>query len=222
MNNSFTERQLHEELQKAGIFNIRLSEEEKRLGKEQLLFFVHHHPKQPLWDWSLVSFRFASILTAFVAMVSAGQLSLAAEHSFPGNFLYPVKVSVNENVHSFLKFTAERKAHWEVRRAERRLQEAEALAHKEMFDDRALSEVEILFVSHTDKVDSFTFSLLQKGKQEQAEGVRSHLYSSLLVHERMLAQTSQEFPASKVQIDKLLETVHVKIQDMEQKSLSKR
>lgn len=69
---------------------------------------------------------FAKIAIAIV-LACTGATSAAAEASLPGDLLYPVKVSINEEVRGAFTFGSEAKADWEVRKAERRAEEVAAL-----------------------------------------------------------------------------------------------
>lgn len=66
------------------------------------------------------------LIIALVIAVSGG-VSVAAETSVPGDMLYSVKTSVNEQVRGMIATSAEAEAEWEVRLAERRLEEAAKL-----------------------------------------------------------------------------------------------
>lgn len=62
------------------------------------------------------------------ALFVGGGVSYAAEGALPGDFLYPVKVSFNEEVRGSFAVTPEARAVWNTKRVERRLKEAVELA----------------------------------------------------------------------------------------------
>ena len=63
------------------------------------------------------------IILILALMFGGGGISYAAEGAVPGDALYPIKVSVNEEVRDLVAFSPEAKADWETRRLERRLAE---------------------------------------------------------------------------------------------------
>jgi|GEM_PF-5972602 len=63
-----------------------------------------------------------------IAGLAFSGLSYTAEGALPGDFLYPVKINVNERVRDSLATTHPEAAAWQAEKAERRLTEAEKLA----------------------------------------------------------------------------------------------
>ena len=74
--------------------------------------------------------RIFPIIASFVLVFSIGTPMYAAESSLPGEILYAIKVGINEQLRSFLSFSPTSKALWEIRKAERRLEEASMLIEK--------------------------------------------------------------------------------------------
>lgn len=83
--------------------------------------------------------------TFLIITTLAGGVSLASENSLPGDVLYPLKVSFNEEVRSALTLSGESKTDWEVRRAERRVEEAERLAEKGKLSKEVKIKIEANF-----------------------------------------------------------------------------
>ena len=83
--------------------------------------------------------------TFLIITMLAGGVSLASENSLPGDVLYPLKVSFNEEVRSALTLSGESKTDWEVRRAERRVEEAEKLAEKGKLSEEVKIKIEANF-----------------------------------------------------------------------------
>src|SRR3989344_1574020 len=69
-----------------------------------------------------------------IMVILGGGTTVAAENSLPGDTLYALKVSFNEEVRAAFTFGAESKADWEIQRAERRLEEAAELSKKGRLD----------------------------------------------------------------------------------------
>ncbi len=73
------------------------------------------------WNFFLTK-RFALFFLLLLSVSFSG-VSLAAEKSLPGDFLYPIKIGSNEKIVDFLKFSDKSKDEWEERKIERRMDE---------------------------------------------------------------------------------------------------
>jgi len=105
----------------------------------------------------------------------------AAESSVPGSILYGVKINVTEPVVATLSFTSEKKAEWEVKRTERRLQEAEQLA----LDGKLTSKVQKQLASKIeDHIESAKkhFNVIAEKSPEKATEKMAHLEGVLSAH----------------------------------------
>lgn len=119
---------------------IRLRASEKADLQNRIVAFMEYHPLASSVGKSVVtkradSFRyislpaiywksFAGAFTVLLAIV----IPALAENSVPGDILYPVKVSVTEEIRSSLSFNTYEKVNWETTRMERRISEARLLA----------------------------------------------------------------------------------------------
>ena len=140
-----------------------------------------------LFDMVNLSFKpMMAGLVLFLA-VSFGT-GAAAEYSLPGDFLYPVKIGVNEEARSVLSFTDEAKAEWELKRSDRRLEEAEKLASSGDFSGEARLKVEKNFERHAEKVNLRISKFESQGKTEAAANLSSNFEVSLKAHEQILSK----------------------------------
>lgn len=124
---------------------------------------------------------------AIVALLGGGT-SFGAEAALPGDALYPVKVSVNENVRAAFTFGAEAKANWEIRRAERRLEETATLSAEGRLDAESRARIEENFQAHADRVEARIAEMEAKGNVKSAAEVASRFETSLRVHQAILAK----------------------------------
>lgn len=141
---------------------IKLRAFERRELREQLLSYMEYHPiveplvqkkatKQsahttaaskesiPSEAFTFVSFKniyVRSVAGIFALFLVIG-VPLAAERSVPGDVLYPVKVSFNEEVREQLAFSGHEKIAWETERVERRIAEARLLAKEGKLTEEA-------------------------------------------------------------------------------------
>lgn len=119
---------------------IRLRASEKAELHSKIVAFMEYHPlpasvhKAP-GSKGIDSFRYISIpsiywqsFAAIFALFLVVVIPALAENSIPGDILYPVKVSVTEEIRSSLALTSYQKVDWETTRMERRISEARLLA----------------------------------------------------------------------------------------------
>lgn len=108
------------------------------------------------------SIAFLLILTITTSTVSA------AEGALPGDILYPIKVKLTEEVRTSLTFSPEKKAAWEVERAERRIEEATLLAVEDTLDDSVRSELEASAEAHIEKAEELSHTIPTSEDHEDA------------------------------------------------------
>lgn len=201
---------MENEKQAAEIFrsarDVRLSAEEKTFVRSRLIAFIEALPSRSpsptpslLHSFTFLRFRqhlrnrlvfipkFAPALAVLLLSVSASGAAYAAEGALPGDFLYPLKVRVNEEARSALALSPQAKAEWEARRAERRLEEAEKLAALSRLDPEAGEAVEESFVSHAEKVNERIADLESDDEIEAAAELSSRLESAIDGHDEVLA-----------------------------------
>lgn len=106
---------------------IVLHPEERMIIRRFLASFIHAHPTvlrthPALWSWHRPVFAALSFL-----FIASG-IFYSAEQANPGDFLYPVKVDVGENIRGIFAISEESQMLWQITQAERRMQETEILA----------------------------------------------------------------------------------------------
>ena len=124
------------------------------------------------------------IVALFIA--TSGGISLAAEGALPGDLLYPIKVSVNEEVRAVLAVSLESQAGWEAERLERRLEEAEQLVEQGRLQPETRATIEEHFSRHSQRLEERITEIESAGRIEAAAEVNSNLEGTLRVHERIL------------------------------------
>jgi hypothetical protein len=165
-----------------------LSEASKRRIRSDLEMFIderavrvepdsRHIFQKPLI--MLRRFKFMPyIATIMLVALFGGGTSVAAQSSLPGDFLYPVKIQINEEVRSFLAFSPESKVRVEIDRVQARLEEAETLMKKGKFDTEARQSVESNLVDRVSAI-SYKISDIKTNNQELAESLKSE-YETIL------------------------------------------
>lgn len=87
--------------------------------------------------------RFMKATLLIALMVGMGGTSFAAQAAVPGDFLYPVKIHVNENVRSSLAVGADAQAKLQADLLEERLEEAQKLAAKGELQGEVAADVNV-------------------------------------------------------------------------------
>lgn len=135
-------------------------------------------------------------IVAAVMVLFGGGTSFAAEGSLPGDTLYPIKTSVNEEVVSMVKVSNKSQAKWDIRRSERRLEEIEKLAAKGEISQEAKTEAKTRLESHIEDVKKNIEEMEKEGDSESSFEIASGLETSLKAHQRVLekiqAKSEQE------------------------------
>lgn len=122
---------------------------------------------------------------AVIALLGGGT-TVAAENSLPGDLLYPIKIGLNEEIRAAFTFDAEAKTDWEIRRAERRLEEASELSAKGNLDADSRVKIEENFEAHAERVSARIEDMEARGNIESASDLASRFEISLRVHQGIL------------------------------------
>ena len=193
---------------------IALTPEEKLQTRANLQVFLNEHPvrnlaqERLLWQRSMFQPIYLFIQKPMPAIIIAvllltGGVSYAAEQSLPGDTLYPVKVSVNEEVVEFLKPTLESKTAWDAKRAERRLEEAETLLTQGKFTPELRDTVEQKIEDHLTEVSLRLATLKTQNKIPQATQLSLEIESTLTAHETVLDSLTTGTPGLEVAVEKV-------------------
>jgi len=153
--------------------DISLDETDKNRRKEAFRRFMRDNaPAEPVRWWQrLTSVRIflspVPYASAFlVILLVGGSVSYAAQDALPGDPLYPVKVSINEEVQSYLYHSSpESHAMYEARRAGQRLQEIEELATRGKVDVNNFSQMSHNLETHIADIKKY----IQSKKQATPE-----------------------------------------------------
>ena len=157
---------------------VKLRADEKRALRERIVSYMEYHPlsveqkaKKIITEPELLteSYRIIripfSIIARYTAVAAAIVLIVVpfvAERAMPGDPLYAIKVSFNEEVRSTLVFGAYEKVEWETERLNRRISEARLLADEGLLTEEVELAVAEAVREHAENA--------QKGIEE----LRSH------------------------------------------------
>lgn len=133
----------------------------------------------------------APALIAILILTGTGFTAYAAESALPGEFLYGVKVNVNEELYNTFLFSNAARLEWLSERAARRLEEANALAVAGTLDTKKTAQVLKTLAMH---VNEATALAAQVAKTDPATALEasSELEATLESEGNVMARLAVE------------------------------
>lgn len=183
---------------------------EQRELRERVTAYMEYHPlpaalkastktSAPLLTESYRVFKINMLQVrstlAMCAVMVAIVVPFAAEQTLPGDVLYPVKVSFNEEVRSSITFSPYEKVEWETTRLERRLAEARLLASEGKLTDEVQADVAQAVKQHTEAAQK-ELALLEIDDSEEAAIAQIALASSIDAQTEAFAQAVEKTGAT--------------------------
>lgn len=188
--------QLHKKSQ-----SVKLKAAERRELRERIVSYMEYHPlpgkpaaatskkptPSPYFTEQFVQIPFSKILkgSAVVAALVLVIIPALAERAMPGDGLYAIKVSFNEEVRSTLAFTPYQKIEWETERLNRRIAEARLLASEGRLTDEVEAEVAEAVKQHTENAKR-EIEVLRGEDEEEATLASIELNTTLEVQAESL------------------------------------
>lgn len=139
-----------------------------------------------IFSYQFLHTRVLAGALAVVLVFGGAGTTAAAQGALPGDWLYPVKVSVNEAVEVALATTPKARAEVSAKLAERRVEEAEALAARGELNAEVGSKLAADFEEHADTAHKSAEAVAVEDPAA-AETLRTKLSSSLAAHGAILA-----------------------------------
>lgn len=177
-----------------------LPEKFKSETRGKLLNFIELRPLAPRIQKTSISILpfikpMPVLAGVLVLMVGTMGISFAAEKSLPGQLLYPIKVSFNEEVIGALR-VGESRGEWDAKRVERRLIESNKLTLENGIKEENKIELEEKFELHSNKVSERIAIMEEKGKVRDAADLASRFETSLRAHEQIIEKMEERGVAS--------------------------
>lgn len=148
-------------------------------------------PERSLFAWNrfglmLGRVRLAGVYALLALVFLSGSVSYAAEGSLPGDTLYPVKVSINEELRTAFALTPFARATWTAARAERRLEEAVALARDGLLTPEMNAFIATIFAEQADEAAQ-SVNALEAEDAPAAISLASRFETRVAAHDALLA-----------------------------------
>ena len=182
--------------------------EEKNEMRDNLSSFaVSYTPiVSPYHHFTLMMKR--SLAVAFIAILSVGSLSsLASGDALPGDTLYPVKIA-HEEIKLATTVNTKKKISYEIRRTEKRIQEATELATHNGLDSNKQVEIAKNIKKQTDKVQEH-IKEVTIDNPEDALALNAELKSTIKVHAAALKKVSTKIEKKKKELKVTEEPVDI-------------
>ncbi len=179
-------------------------------------------------------YAFAGSAVLLVVLSSAG-VSFAAENTLPGDFLYPVKINVNERIKAALAPSPQARAKIETDITVARLKEAEALSAKGKLDAQKTDQIIQNLQEHSDRLQKNISDVRENISAKAALQLDNQLGASLESHLPILGKLSESedqhdhpdkqkpqdsgmLPSQQNKADKAAEDSHQAIKELEQRA----
>lgn len=184
----------------------RLQPNERRAIRERIAAYMDAHPARGeiagRWAFRPSADGFFALrlrarvlapsLAIFALLAATGGTVYAAEASLPGDFLYTLKVEVNERVWTALTLTAEGRARWSVRQAERRAEEAEQLLVTGRLNAETENQLARKIQQHVQTAAVQQGELKAHGRSTTVAEISARLQGSLQAHQQVITQLRLE------------------------------
>ena len=178
------------------IESIKMTLKEKNEMRDALASFaVSYKPVVSPYHHITLVFR-RSLAIAFVAIISIGSLSnIASGQALPGQALYPVKIA-HEEIKLATTLDTKKKISYEIRRTEKRIQEATELATQNDLDSEKQTEIAGEIKKQTTKVKQHIDEIKEKSP-EDALVLNAELKSTIKINAEALKQVSTSIEKKK-------------------------
>lgn len=215
-----------------GAKSVRMSSVEKERILGNLLSHIEKNPVQkksgPVaspffsFSWSTTTFSRQrasyALFVVLVAVVAGGGTVSGAEGALPGDLLYKVKVEINEPVRTALTFDPSAQVAWESQKAERRLEEAEALATMGRLTTENREEIQERLGQHLTAFSLFTNVLASANPLNApvVEDAHISLQAKITAHSKILERVQDHSLASQqVELQKLEVVARAKASELQ-------
>jgi hypothetical protein len=171
------------------IESIKMTLNEKNEMRNHLTSFAMNYvPTVSPYHKTMLLMR-RSLAVAFVAILSVGSLSnVVSGQALPGDTLYPVKIA-HEEIKLATTVDTKKKISYEIRRTEKRIQEATKLASQNDLDSETQTEIAETIKKQANKV-KVHIREVKEDNPEEALVLNAELKSTIKINAEALKQVS--------------------------------
>jgi len=200
---SLLKKQKMTDLEKKEVFNRVMTDIE--MGKSSILEHSEKSVESPFsikkhlnrsWTSYVLSRRFVPSFVIVAVLFISGGLLARAENTLPGDFLYPLKLNINEGVRDIAALTPEAKARLAIDVTERRLQEAASLSAQGRFNQTSQDLIKNELAKNVTQFKNRVASLVSHNDLASAQQLAVDFESSLKAHELILEKISSDTSSS--------------------------
>lgn len=173
-----------------------------------------HSTFMSAWTSYIQERKFVPTLIMASLLLVTGGTSLVAENALPGDYLYSLKVNINERIQGLAAITPEAKAKFALEVTDRRLKEVALLSTQGKLDDSTRVIIQNELAKQAGQVQNQVASLVAVQNVKAAQEVATNYESSLKVHELILQKISSTQASTSdmsTHIDSIIGTVQTEI-----------
>jgi len=148
------------------------------------------------------------VLATLILAIGGGSLSFAAEGALPGDWLYPIKINVNEKAKEITLRTSEARVAWQEKRIEKRLEELDKLVENNKISPAVTKIVENYLGQQMKDFDNATINV-PDDKIEVAEEATNRINTLFNTH-RALAKIKQRAESKDGEYKKMAKVIEEK------------
>lgn len=171
------------------IESIKMTQNEKNKIRQNLANFAMEYNPAPSPYRKLFQYSRQILVTSFIAIISIGSISqFLSKDALPGQTLYPVKIA-----HEQFKIATSNdkvdKISYEIKRTEKRIQEAAQLAQEEKLDITAQEEIVVAIQKQTRKVKD-QIETVKKKDPKSALALNTELKTTIKTNSELLRKAT--------------------------------
>ena len=145
-----------------------------------------------------------------LAVALSGGTAAAAQNALPGDALYVVKTEINESVLAAFSWSAEKKAEFQERLIEKRLDERAELIEKSKITPLLEEKVAKQIEKHVNKTKELVAKLEKKGNDLAVEAVLGKLDNYLEARKEALEKSGEAQPELKAKAEEMKKDIAAK------------
>ncbi len=170
--------------------SIRMTPLEKKDMQKRLEIFTAQHPKTISPYFSYASLFKKTLAFALVLLLLVSASKQASAKALPGDFLYHIKI-IHEDIEEASIREPSKKINFEIKRAEKRIQEAVELAKEKKLEPSTQKKIVHNIKEHVQDVNK-KIQEIQKESPEKALVLNTQLKTTLKVNSELLKKTIEE------------------------------